>query len=174
MACRMVLKSSTMSWMADGDTMGLPNAWCCQSMRAMACRTKHSLADVMPMDLMRRASMLMESPWTPWLMTSQSSDVRYGMKSMTLCPEEVSRKWPPALVFNVSMASFNVCLMLLSCMELAFSSMDMMPADVQWAAPLMRAMRAWVMAWSTWLSGDVMDSWSKCPISPMKSSIVQC
>ena len=39
---------------------------------------------------------------------------------------------------------------------------------------LMRAMKAWVMAWSTWLSGDVMDSWSKCPISAMKSSIVQC
>lgn len=117
-ASNMVLKSSTMSWMLVGDGMGLPNACCCQSSRAMACLTKHSLAEVIPMDRIRFASMDMLSAMMPPDMHSQSVVVRYGQKSKTFWPEHVRRRCEPVMVFKDSMAATRLGLTS-ACMVLA-------------------------------------------------------
>ena len=115
-ASNMVLKSSTMSWMLVGDGMGLPNACCCQSSRAMACLTKHSL--VIPMDRHCFASMDMLSAMMPPYMHSQSVVVRYGQKSKTFWPEYVRRRCEPVMVFKDSMAATRLGLTS-ACMVLA-------------------------------------------------------
>ena len=112
------LEVLTMSWMLVGDGMGLPNACCCQSSRAMACLTKHSLAEVIPMDRIRFASMDMLSAMMLPDMHSQSVVVRYGQKSKTFWPEHVRRRCEPVMVFKDSMAATRLGLTS-ACMVLA-------------------------------------------------------